>query len=165
MWRKNGRDSYNAHNLPETSLSQHYSQYVTLRLQSIFNLSWWRGSITPASSSSGIGRRRQEEAGICRRRSSTAAMASLGVSALSFTAKCSHWQSLETSFQKSLISWNFSAFGEQVYLAQQQPMFPYILLGAGLAQTPCLNKLKPKQENQPWWLKIVLIIPSPAFWS
>lgn len=127
MWRKNWRDSYNAHNLPETSLYQHYSQYVTPRLQSIFNLSWWRGSISPASSSSGIGRRRQEEAGICRRRSSTAVMASLGVSALSsFTAKCSHWQSLETSFQKSLISWDFRAFGEQVYLAQQQPTCSHI---------------------------------------
>lgn len=39
-WRKIRRDSYKAHNLPETSLSQRDSQYVTPRLQSLFNFSW-----------------------------------------------------------------------------------------------------------------------------
>lgn len=49
--KKNGRESYKAHNLTQTSLSPHGPQYVTLGLQYILNWGWWRGGITPVSSS------------------------------------------------------------------------------------------------------------------
>lgn len=90
----------------------------------------------------------------------------------SFTANCSHWKSLETSFSQNVEDryshWSLkpvSIWRTGLPSTAAAHLYPYILLGAGLAQTSCLNKLKPKKENQPWWLKTVLIILSPASWS
>lgn len=134
-----GRDSLKAHNLPEMSLSQHDSQYVTLRLQSIFNISWWRGSIAPASSfsSSGAGRRRQEEARICRRRelqqhSSNGFFWGLYFALLHSKVQplAKSWNFIFTKCMKPDILtdlWDFRAKGEQVYLEEQQPTCSHIL--------------------------------------